>query len=197
MHRQFPRVFKNPIYTRKFTEPTDFTDLTDLQTYRFLVDRSRTISAPGAHPRTRAVYNTKRCGGAGALARVVQDCCVDSFPRAHARGGLGRRGLVCTCSSGVLPVGCGGTGLRSCREAGATRTRACIKIDEVTFRNSGTPTPAVRLGTVRPGGGAGARNHQLVVALRSINFLTGIGRLSKPSRSFYGLPAVGAAATRS
>lgn len=130
MHWQFPRVFKNPIYTRKFTEPTDFTDLTDLQTYRFLVDRSRTISAPGAHPRTRAVYNTKRCGEAGALARVVQERGVDSFPRAHARGGLGRRGLVCTCSSGVSPVGWSGAGLQSCWEAGPrARAHAESRID--------------------------------------------------------------------
>lgn len=54
--------------------------LTDLYDFR----------SPGAHPRTRAVYNTKRCGEAGALARVVQECWQElggsaASSRSHAR----------------------------------------------------------------------------------------------------------------
>lgn len=59
--------------------------LTDLYDFR----------SPGAHPRTHAGYNTKRCGEAGgALAGVGRERCVMSFPRAHARGVAGRRGLL-------------------------------------------------------------------------------------------------------
>ena len=125
-------ILQNPIYPRKSTDLTDFTDLTDLQTYRFLVDRSRTISAPGP-TRARARSTTRSVAARrGALARVVQERGVDSFPRAHARGGLGRRGLVCTCSSGVLSVGCGGAGLRSCWEAGPRARTHAESIDLMT-----------------------------------------------------------------
>lgn len=62
--------------------------LTDLYDFR----------SPGAHPRTRAVYNTKRCGEAGALRQVVPT-------RARAREGRG--GEACE-------IRCGGAGLKSC-----------------------------------------------------------------------------------
>lgn len=90
-----------------------------LQTYRLtdLYD----FRSPGAHPRTRAVYNTKRCGEAGALAGVVQERGgseigvvagrerrINSFPRARARSG-GAAGPVrfvaaarARCEAGLL-----------------------------------------------------------------------------------------------
>ena len=140
MHWQFSRVLKNPIYTRKFTEFTDFTDFTTLQTYRFLVDRSRTISAPGpTRARTRATTRS-------VAAR--RERCINSFPRAHARGGRGggvevNRGAAaracgvvgagrvwCVSSSGVSPVGWRAAGLRSCWEAGPrARAHAESRID--------------------------------------------------------------------
>lgn len=104
MHWQFPRVLKNPIYTRKFTEFTDFTDLTTLQTYRFLVDRSRTISAPGPPAHARGLqHEALRRGGSAALQEgggsemsVVarRERCVNSFPRAHAHEEVGAAGPV-------------------------------------------------------------------------------------------------------
>lgn len=140
MHWQFPRVFKNPIYTRKFTEFTEFTDFTTLQTYRFLVDRSRTISVLGpTRARTRATTRS-------VAAR--RERCINSFPRAHAHrsGGAARpvrfvaarrRGGVVGAkvgqlhsSSGVSPVGWSGAGLRSCWEAGPrARAHAESRID--------------------------------------------------------------------
>ena len=116
--------------------------LTDLYDFR----------SPGAHPRACAVYNTKRCGEAGALrCRRAGACemsvvagrerCVNSFPRAHAHEEVGAAGPVrfvaaaracgvvgagrvcCISSSGVSPVGWGAVGLRSCWEAGP-RARA-------------------------------------------------------------------------
>lgn len=64
-----------------------------LQTYRLtdLYD----FRSPGAHPRTREVYNTRRCGEAGLLARVGAGALhrvVPTRARAHARGVAGRRG---------------------------------------------------------------------------------------------------------
>lgn len=65
MHWQFHGVFKNPIYPRKATDVTKLTDFTDLRIYGFLVDQSRTISAPGpTRARTRA---HARSGGAAKL----------------------------------------------------------------------------------------------------------------------------------
>lgn len=83
MHWQFHGVFKNPIYPRKATDVTKLTDFTDLQTYGFLVDQSRTISAPGpTRARTRAITRS---------VAAAQVCCINSFPRAHVRGVAGRR----------------------------------------------------------------------------------------------------------
>ena len=112
--------------------------LTDLYDFR----------SPGAHPRTRTVYNTKHCGEAGALHQFVPT-------RARARewrggdtvvsrgggaceircGGAGLRScwggrMCCTSSSGVLPVGWSAAGLRSCWEAGPrARAHAESRID--------------------------------------------------------------------
>lgn len=133
MHWQFSRVFKNPIYPRKAADVTKLTDFTTLQTYRFLVDQSRTISAPGpTRARTRSTTRS-------VAAR--RERCIESFPRAHAhgewrgggpvrfvaatRGGgaVGARAGQLRGSSGVSPVGWSGAGLRSCWEAGP-RARA-------------------------------------------------------------------------
>lgn len=85
MHWQFHGVFQKTLYTRKVADITKLTDFTDLQTYGFLVDQSRTISAPGpTRARTRSTTQS---------VAAAQVCCVNSFPRAHARGEAGRRGL--------------------------------------------------------------------------------------------------------
>lgn len=57
---------KNPIYTEscRCYETYRFYNITDLQIF----GRPESYNfSPGAHPRTHAVYNTKRCGEAGAL----------------------------------------------------------------------------------------------------------------------------------
>ena len=125
MHWQFHGGRQKTLYTRKVADVTKLTDFTDLQTYGFV-----RLSQPGAHPRTHAVYNTKRCGEAGALRQVVPT-------RARTREGRGGGACEICCggagllrsepvafsSSGVPPVGWGGAGLRSCWEAGP-RARA-------------------------------------------------------------------------
>ena len=80
MHWQFHGVFKNPIYPRKATDVTKLTDFTDLQTYGFFGRPESYNFSPGAHPRTHAGYNTKRCGGAGMLRQLV-------LTRARTRNG--------------------------------------------------------------------------------------------------------------
>lgn len=71
MHWQFHGVFQKTLYTRKVADITKLTDFTTLQTYRFLVDQSRTISAPGptrarARSTTRSVAaRRERCVAGG------------------------------------------------------------------------------------------------------------------------------------
>ena len=130
-----------------------FYNITDLQIF----GRPESYNfSPGAHPRTHAGYNTKRCGEAGVLHQLVP---------AHARAREGRGGdtvvwrggaatLWCggaarpvrfvaatqACgvagagpsqlrgSSGVPPVGWGAAGLQSCWEAGP-RARAHAEVN--------------------------------------------------------------------
>ena len=114
MHWQFPRVFKNPIYTRKFTEFTEFTDFTTLQTYRFLVDRSRTNQPRGPPAHARGLqHEALRRGGSAASSRS------HARTREKRRGGdtVVRRGgdTVVKRGGGACEIRCGGAGLRSCR----------------------------------------------------------------------------------
>lgn len=147
MHWQFHGVFQKTLYTRKVADVTKLTDFTDLQTYGFV--RLSQPRGPPAHARGLQ-HEALRRGGSAALQEgggsemsvaARRERCVNSFPRAHARGvagaaravrfvaatlvcgvvGAGR--VCCTSSSGVPPVGWSGAGLRSCWEAGP-RARA-------------------------------------------------------------------------
>ena len=158
---------KNPIYTEscRCYETYRFYRFTDLRI-------CTTFAAPGpTRARTRATTRS-------VAAR--RERCVNSFPRAHAHEKVGAARPVrwaaaaracevvgagqvcCISSSGVLPVGWGTAGLRSCWEAGPrARAHAESRIDFGTKSAYFGPIPAVRLGSVRPGGGAGVRDHQL------------------------------------
>lgn len=128
MHWQFHGVFQKPYIHGKLQM---LRNLQILQIYRLtdLYD----FRSPGAHPRTRAVYNTKRCGEAGALRQFVPTrararSCGAAGPErfvaaARACGVVGAGRVCCISSSGVSPVGWGAVGLRSCWEAGP-RARA-------------------------------------------------------------------------
>lgn len=157
-----------------------------LQTYRLtdLYD----FRSPGAHPRTRTVYNTKRCGEAGALrcrraaalrcGEVARrERCIYSFPRAHARGVAGAAGPVrlvaaaraCCEARPVASVvqecrqlvgagrACGVVGRRGHAHARMQKVELTSEQKVLIFG----PIPAVRLGSVRPGGGAGVRGRRL------------------------------------
>ena len=101
-----------------------FYNITDLQIF----GRPESYNfSPGAHPRTHAGYNTKRCGEAGALRQVVPT-------RARARGVAGRRRGAAELSGRGE---CAASVVQECRSwlgrcrlaellgGGATRTRAC------------------------------------------------------------------------
>ena len=106
-----------------------------------------------------------------------------------------------------VPQICGVVGRRGHAHARMQKVELTLEQKVLIFG----PIQAVRLGSVRPGGGAGAQGRRLTVmrpgggagargrrltAARRQHFLTRIGRLSTLNRSFYGLPAVGAAATQ-
>lgn len=165
-----------------------FYNITDLQAlYDFSVDQSRTISVPGpTRARTRATTRS---------IAAAQECCIYSFPRAHTRGAAGGSfvHVVQECCQLVAAApACGVVG-----RLGHAHARMHKKL---------ILEQKVPIFCIRPGGAAwnrkawrwrGSAGSSTHGGGRSVNFLTGIGRLSKSSRSFYGLPAVGAAATRS
>lgn len=116
---------KNPIYTEscRCYETYRFYRFTDLRI-------CTTFAAPGP-TRARARSTTR---SVAATQEHWQELCRSAASiRSHARTceeGWGGGGLVCTCSSGVSPVGCSGAGLRSCWEAGPrARAHAESRID--------------------------------------------------------------------
>lgn len=220
MHWQFHGVFQKTLYTRKVADVTKLTDFTDLQTYGFV--RLSQPRGPPAHARGLQHEALQEGGGSEMSVVAAQDCCINSFPRAHARGVAGAAGLVrfvaaaracgvvgarqerCTSSSRVPPVGRSGAGLRSCWEAGPrARAHAESRIDFGTksayfWRQSGCTAWIRKAWRWRGSAGSPAcgSEESSVRSIAHSTFLTASGRLSKSSRSFYGLPAVGAAATR-
>lgn len=74
MHWQFSRVFKNPIYPRKFTDVTKLTDFTTLQTYRrcttFRSTRVVQFQSLGPPARARGLqHEALRRGGSATSIR--------------------------------------------------------------------------------------------------------------------------------
>lgn len=163
MHWQFHGVFQKTLYTRKVADVTKLTDFTDLQTYR----RCTTSSAPGP---TRARTRSTTRSVAAAQERWQELCRSTVAIRSHARTRTRRAGAAPAC--GV--VGRRGRGSHgpfwhtiflcvqvSSRVAAIliTLTLRVVEVELILEQKVlifGV-NPAVRLGSVRPGGGAGVR----------------------------------------